>query len=263
MGCSPVSRSMIRRRWIPRPTRPSWKIPRESGPRCSRPAHIRAIRSRSTACPRGRSCPAMPHMPSYQRFAAPDSPGRALLRHAAQRPARSPRPEPPLVRGRGDPANSPYTIMQIANHFRRGRRPEFGLIALSAFVALVFAAYSFGAISSFPPKLTGRNFQIAGAASHVLVVAPPASSKSASASDFDALTVHADLLAKLMASQPVLDRVARRTGAPANQIAAVSPITENVDRVLKEPDSETRANEILLSTRKYRLDIQAKPTGSI
>jgi hypothetical protein len=153
--------------------------------------------------------------------------------------------------------------MQIANHFRSGRRPEFGLIALSAFVALVFAAYSFGAISFFPPKLTGRNLQIAGAASHVLVVAPVASPKSAGASDSDALTVRADLLAKLMASQPVLDRVVRRTGVPPNRIAAVSPITDDVPTVLKEPDSEARANEILLSTRTYRLDIQAKPTGPI
>jgi hypothetical protein len=153
--------------------------------------------------------------------------------------------------------------MQIANHLRRSRRLEFGLVAISALIAFVVAAFSVGTISLFPPEFKGRNLEITSAASHVLVVAPPASRAPAGSSDFDALTVRADLLAKLMASQSVLERVGRRIGVPPNQVAAVSPITENVPSVLKEPDSETRANEILLSTRNYRLDIQAKPTGPI
>src|SRR5439155_22104286 len=85
----------------------------------------------------------------------------------------------------------------------------------------------------------------------------------AGSSDHDALTVRADLLAKLMASRPVLERVGHRIGVPASRIAAVSPITANVPAVLKEPDSERRANDIRLSTRPYRPDIQAKPTGPI
>jgi hypothetical protein len=153
--------------------------------------------------------------------------------------------------------------MQIANHLRQARRPEFGVIAISALVAVVFAAYSVGTISLFPPKLEGRDLQIAGAAGHVLVVAPPAARISPDSSDFHALTARADLLAKVMASWPVLERVGRRTGVPPNRIAAVSPITANVPTALKEPDSESRASDILLSTLKYRLDIQAKPSGPI
>jgi hypothetical protein len=153
--------------------------------------------------------------------------------------------------------------MKIANHLREGRRPEFGLIAISALVAFGFAAYSVGTISLFPPKFEGRHLQIAGAASHVLVMAPPAPRRSAGSPDFQALTARADLLAKLMASWPVLERVGRRTGVPPSQIAAVSPITANVPAVLKEPNSERRASDILLSTRTYRLDIQAKPNRPI
>jgi len=164
--------------------------------------------------------------------------------------------------------------MQMPNQPRGSRRLQFGLVAMSALVAFVVAAFSVGTISLFPPGFKGSNLQVAGAANHVLVIAPVASRASGGlrsrrrfrelpSSNFQALTVRAELLAKLMASQPVLERVGRRIGVPPNQIAAVSPITDNVPSVLREPDSEARANEILLSTRSYRLDIQAKPSGPI
>src|SRR4029453_4072464 len=61
MGWSPVARSITRRRWIPRPTPASTCRPRESGPRCSRAAHIRSSVARSPGRPSLLACPTIPH----------------------------------------------------------------------------------------------------------------------------------------------------------------------------------------------------------
>src|SRR5690349_11739956 len=54
--------SMTRSLWIASATLPSRWMPRESGPRCSSSSHIRAGSSGATGEPRGRTCPAMPHI---------------------------------------------------------------------------------------------------------------------------------------------------------------------------------------------------------
>ena len=152
--------------------------------------------------------------------------------------------------------------MHIAKHLRERRWPVSAVVAVSALVALVVAVASSNTISLFPPKLGGRSLQIAGAATHVLID-PPAGWRPAGSSDFDALTTRAGLLADMMASRPVVERIGRRVGVSANRIAAVPRITANVPAVLKEPDSEKRASDILLSTRPYRIDIETDATRPI
>jgi len=101
----------------------------------------------------------------------------------------------------------------------------------------------------------------------VLVIAPVASRASGGlrsrrrfrelpSSNFQALTVRAELLAKLMASQPVLERVGRRIGVPPNQIAAVSPIHDDV-RVLGPAEAPLA---VVRGRYRFRLLVKA-PRG--
>ena len=57
--------------------------------------------------------------------------------------------------------------------------------------------------------------------------------------------------------------IGKRIGVPADQISAVARLTAGVQREMREPDSEQRANQILNSTQPYKLDIQADAGGPL
>ena len=127
--------------------------------------------------------------------------------------------------------------------------------AISAVIALACSVFS----------LAGRDTQVGGAATHVLLdgqrswILDPMASNT----DFIGLAARAELLGNLIASPPVLERVGRRIGVPPSQIAAVSRTTANVTAVMREPDSEQRANQIVASRKRYRLETQADPARPI
>ena len=127
--------------------------------------------------------------------------------------------------------------------------------AVSAVVALLCCALS----------LAGRETQIGGAATHVLLDGQKSwiLDPKASNTDFAGLAARAELLGNLIASPPVQQRIGRRIGVPANQIAAVSRTTANVTAVMREPDSEQRATQILAARKPYRLETQADPARPI
>jgi hypothetical protein len=127
-----------------------------------------------------------------------------------------------------------------------------GVVVVSALVALAFASLS----------VRGRDLQVSGATTRVLVdlPAPVVPDRRSTASDFGALTTRAELLGSLMSSKPVLERIGRRAGVPADQISARQVVTAGVDRVFAEPGSEERATRLLQAKKPYQLEIQAKPT---
>jgi hypothetical protein len=133
-------------------------------------------------------------------------------------------------------------------------------LAVSVLVAFVAAVLSVATVSLAPPGLKPRQLQIAGATTHVLVD-PPRSmivNPRAIRNDFDSLSTRTHLLGALMASDPVKELIAQRAGLDPDRIASISHITVNVPATLKQPDSEQRANDILLSHEPYRIDVQAK-----
>jgi hypothetical protein len=154
--------------------------------------------------------------------------------------------------------------MQLGTHLRELWRLRLG-VALSAALALLVAVSSVDTIRLFPPSLQGRELEIAAASTHVLVDTPKSKviDLRANTYDFTSLTTRADLLGNVMASAPVREYIARRTGVDPLRIEAVAPVTANVPRVLTEPGSEKRSSDILRSTDQYRLDIQANPTVPI
>jgi hypothetical protein len=133
--------------------------------------------------------------------------------------------------------------------------PLLGIIVLSGVVALACSAW----------MVTGRDATVGAAATHVLVDASSSwiLDQRASTSDFESLAKRAELFAGLTASAPVRERIGRRIGVPGNGIGATTRLTGDVVAVMREPDSEQRAAQILASQARYRLDLQPDPTRPV
>ncbi|MCW3000062.1 MAG: hypothetical protein JWN65_3611 [Solirubrobacterales bacterium] len=144
-------------------------------------------------------------------------------------------------------------------------RPTLAVAGLGIVLALIAAGLSISTVSLSPPGVHARGLQASVAATHVLVDSPPGTAISSPAlpATVDAQTRRAELLGRIMVSPLVVGAVARAMGVPAAGIAAEARTTAAVPRSMKEPDSERRANEILQSTRGYRLEVQARPRAPV
>ena len=140
------------------------------------------------------------------------------------------------------------------------RRRLLALAAVSAVVALLAAISSLCQISLLPPKITMRELQTGAAVTHILVDLPQDERSHVSPVEFETMTSRASLVGHVLASPPVLHRIAASMGIDPGDLAASTEITEGVPLALTEPNEERRANQILLSHAPYRLDIQAQPT---
>lgn len=140
------------------------------------------------------------------------------------------------------------------------RRRLLAFACASAVVALLAAIFSVCRISLLPPGVAMRELQTGAAVTHVLVDLPREERHQVSADDFETMTHRASLVGEVLASPPVLERIAKRMGIDPGSLAAASEVTEGVPSALTEPDAEHRASELLDSHDPYRLDIQAKPT---
>ncbi len=140
------------------------------------------------------------------------------------------------------------------------RRRLLAVAAISGVVALLAAISSLCEISLLPPKIAMRELQTGAAVTHILVDLPHDERSHVSATEFETMTSRANLVGHVLASRPVLDRIAARRGIDPSKLTASTEITAGVPLALTEPNEERRANEILLSHAPYRLDIQAQPT---
>ena len=136
--------------------------------------------------------------------------------------------------------------------------------AVSAIVASGCAIANSGVIGGFPPKLRLDHQQIAAATSHVTVDMeagrpPLVQRRGTPPADVRTLTYRAELLGRVMVSQPVLTRIEQRCGIEAGQLSGLGRTTANVPIALTEPDSERRASEIQASRTPYRLEMQSRP----
>jgi hypothetical protein len=134
------------------------------------------------------------------------------------------------------------------------------VVLASGAIAFACALAVIGNLSPAPPFWTPKHLSIGSAVSHVMVDTPESqlTDRRATWEYFNEIGARADVLAQLMASAPVVDRIAERAGMRHEDIAAFAPVTATVVSVLTEPGSEQRAREIELSTRPYRLEIQSR-----
>ena len=155
--------------------------------------------------------------------------------------------------------------MQTLTQAARRRRLKLAIVVLSAGVALVAAIISVSSVSLLPPKLEPRQLQVSTATARIMVDGQPptALNPRAKIQDVDALTKRAEVLGRIVASPRLVSRIGARAGIRPDRIAALARTTGSVPNALKEPTSEQRANQILLSRRPYKLEVQASPTSPI
>lgn len=129
-------------------------------------------------------------------------------------------------------------------------------LALSTLAGLLAAALATGL---FPPQ-ERTGLKVSAATTHVLVDlrSPSVLHRSATPEAVDTLVKHAELLGRVTASPPVVERIAGRLGVPPGEVSAFARTTADVPESLAEPGSEQRASEIVRSRAPYRLEIQAR-----
>jgi hypothetical protein len=138
---------------------------------------------------------------------------------------------------------------------RRRRLRAFAIA--SAIVAILATVASLATFSLMPPRIEMRHLRDGGAVTHAAIDLP-GPRRPGTLTGFESQAKRLNLIANLIRSGPVLDRVASRIGIDPDQIAARTQVTEDVSRSFIEPDSERRASEIRLADRPYKLEIQAR-----
>jgi hypothetical protein len=136
------------------------------------------------------------------------------------------------------------------------RRLAVAAVAALAFVVAIALAYK---ISIFPPGVSHRSTSNGTAETHILVDSPRSSVADLNRS-FDPLTARAQVLAQLMTTAPVVDRIAKIAGVPASAITASDDnSTLNVPTSEVEPTASIRSSDITRESLHYRITFRAEP----
>ncbi len=148
---------------------------------------------------------------------------------------------------------------------RYPRRRLAALLAVSTTVGVIAAGFNSG-IGPFPPN-GDQGLQVATATTHVIVDTPPTTPSAvfqrALPQDIQTGVKHAELLGRVMVSQPVLKRIARHCNVGDDEISGQARTTANVPTAFAEPDSERRASEIAGSTAPYQLEVQGRQDSPV
>jgi hypothetical protein len=148
------------------------------------------------------------------------------------------------------------------------RRRIVAAIGLSAFIAFICAVVNSGVIGGFPPKIRLDNLEIAAATAYVDVDLPASTPSLAyrraePPADIQTMVKRAELIGRIMVSEPVLKRIAARCDVSPGQLSGLGRTTANVPIALTEPSSERRASDIEASKAPYRLEVQGRPAQPI
>jgi hypothetical protein len=136
------------------------------------------------------------------------------------------------------------------------RRLAVAAVAAVALVVAIALAYK---ISVFPPGLSHRSTANGTAETHILVDSPRSSVADLNRS-FDPLTARAQVLAQLMTTAPVIDRIAKIAGVPPSAITASDDnSTLNVPTSEVEPTASIRSSDITRESLHYRITFRAEP----
>lgn len=141
----------------------------------------------------------------------------------------------------------PPLRMHAATHPSGARSRTLILVAISAVVALTFAALAYASVKP-----------AAVASTHVFVDTAPPSVEHRAAYPIAGLIDRAELFGRLVTSPPLVEQIASRARVPAKQLGAQARVTASVQSAFKEPGSEERASELLSSDLPYRLEVDAR-----
>src|SRR5690242_18906143 len=97
-------------------------------------------------------------------------------------------------------------------------------IGASTVIALVFAVLNSGIVGGIPPKLRLDNLQIGAAAQHIYVDLPApyptlVHRQAGSPQDVQTMTNRAEMLGRVIASDPVITRIEARCRIPVGELS--------------------------------------------
>jgi hypothetical protein len=138
-------------------------------------------------------------------------------------------------------------------------------LGIALAIALLAATRVVYQISLVPPKLERDRLDLATASTRVLVDTPRSALVDLRQTTYDltSLTNRAVLVGNVMASPPVREFIARRSGLEPEQIAMSPPLTPDQPRPLAGSAQEPSTTDILERPDGYRVSIEANPTAPV
>jgi len=133
------------------------------------------------------------------------------------------------------------------------------LVALGALVAAVLAVVVAFRVDLSPLTVSQRSSQF-GAAHQILYVDSPRPSLVTSSDDYETLTARAQLLARLIDSEDVRGRAARRLDTTPADITVSGPQPDNPGAQNVQPAAQQRANAIVGEGSDYRVFVDTEAT---
>ncbi len=139
---------------------------------------------------------------------------------------------------------------------RRRRLTAFAAIA--AVFATIAAFSSILSISLLPPSIHEKPLGQAAVVTRAMVSVDPPQRLGAGAA-LEGQAKRSELVANLISSTAVIERIAATLGVPAEEVTADTDIGMGVPEAFTEPGNVRRAHEILQSQASFKLDIQPRP----
>jgi hypothetical protein len=154
--------------------------------------------------------------------------------------------------------------MRLGIYLRELWGHKLGLVLSAAVAALVATQIVYG-VSLAPPGIGGNSLDVASASTHLIVDTPKSTvvDPLTDAYTIESLSNRALILGNVMASLPVRQYIARRTGIAAEQIRAEAPLTPEQPRALVDSAHAPHVSDILKRPDEYRLSIQADPVAPV
>ncbi|MCA1569572.1 MAG: hypothetical protein LC798_04470 [Chloroflexi bacterium] len=132
--------------------------------------------------------------------------------------------------------------------------------AVGGAVAILCAALNIGLVGASADRL-----QVATATAHYTVDTPghPIAHERAAPGSLHDLVRRIDLLAQVMVTRAVVERIARRAGIPPDAVAATTRTASSVPSALIEPNNAHRASDIADAGRRYFIVVQSRQTSPV
>jgi hypothetical protein len=140
-----------------------------------------------------------------------------------------------------------------------------GAIAISALVGVLFAISTVYSVGVVPPHLRSRHDSVAAASTHILLDSRNSliGVHTTAAFNYDGLSKRASLYGNLIESRPLREQIARRIGVAPDELTARSRLTLPVQLAMRDPDEAQRATQLLVATKRYKLELQSDPVRPI
>ena len=118
-------------------------------------------------------------------------------------------------------------------------------------------------VSLLPPSVEPRSATFASATTQILVDFAPPSTLADAERPVGLLGTRAIVYARLLGSPSLVGLIGKEAGIDPSRIAAFGPYNPYVERDLREPDAERRAQQLRAERQRYRLRFDVEDNGAV